>query len=1053
MQTHVESLRSAVIQRLELAKLSELWGKEPWTLSSNIAYENQHEPTVSVLVTLYNYAAYIRQCLDSVAASQTEGLPSGFEVVVINDCSTDNSAQIVRNYLEHTDTPICLVNKQFNTGLADARNLGLRLARAPYVFILDADNWIHPNCLTTLYQAIQTSDRAAAYGMIQRFAPDQSEELGLLSYQDWDVHELIRCPYIDAMAMFNRQILLSLGGYSTELIHYGWFGWEDYDLWLKLAEAEHHCQFVPEILSEYRVHSGSMINTTNLYASAIAEYLKKKFKFLVEKYDNFDLLFGHLLERPPSIEAQQAAQIQQLSQQLQESQNHANQQIQQLSQQLQQTQAQLQNTHAQLQDTQTQLQNTHAQLQDTQTQLQDTQTQLRETHAQSKRQLDRFQKHIDHVESELQFRDLELQFATTERDQYKGRLQAIESSKFWQMRSQWLLLKNQLLGSKETPFWLPETPFPKPIRPKPPEPIEQKELHQPSIPTQPLTTEHPYDRWQKQHEPRPSDYQRMAELVKIFPYKPLISIIVPTYNTPKEFLQAAIDSVITQVYPYWELCIADDASTEPYVREILEAYAAQDQRIKVVFREENGHISQSSNSAIELATGEFIALLDHDDLLRPEALYEVALLLNQHPEADMIYSDEDKIDANGDRRDPFFKPDWCPDSFLTRMYTCHLGVYRQSVITEIGGFRVGYEGSQDYDLVLRFTEKTNQIFHIPKVLYHWRIHQQSAASGVDAKPYAYIAAKKALNDALERRGEIGTAEDVAGYLGHYNIRYQIHNTPKVSIIIPTKDLGEMLDQCLTSIFTLSTYPNYEVILIDNGSTEEYAEKVINHWFNQEASRFQCYRLDTPFNYSKLNNYGVSKATGAILLFLNNDTQVITPDWIEAMVEQAQRASVGAVGAFLLYPDDTVQHAGVVLGLGALAGHVFTRFPADSTGYFGQLLTVNNYSAVTAACLMCRREVFESVGGFNEELAVALNDIDLCLKMTEQGYHNLFTPNAKLYHHESKSRGHENTLDKQVRFAKECEYMKQRWPEVYQNDPCYSPHLSRIYCDCRIREEA
>jgi O-antigen biosynthesis protein len=580
--------------------------------------------------------------------------------------------------------------------------------------------------------------------------------------------------------------------------------------------------------------------------------------------------------------------------------------------------------------------------------------------------------------------------------------------------------------------------------------VDANQFVLPDVP--PVSTETPYDRWRQVYMSRPADLKRLAAVVNYLPYQPLISIIVPTYNTPEEFLREAIDSVINQVYPHWELCIADDCSTEPHVRATLEEYASQDSRVKVVFRTENGHISRSSNSAIEVATGEFIALLDHDDVLRPEALYEVVFLLNQHPEADMIYSDEDKIDEYGDRRDPFFKPEWCPDSFLTRMYTCHLGVYRRSIITEIGGFRVGYEGSQDYDLVLRFTEKTNHIFHIPKVLYHWRIHQQSAASGSEAKPYAYIAAKKALADALERRRELGVVEDVEGYLGHYNIRYQIQGTPKVSIIIPTKDLGKLLDQCLQSIFTISTYPNYEVILVDNGSTEEYTEKIINHWLNREPDRFFCHRLDIPFNYSRLNNDGVRQATGSLLLFLNNDTEVITPNWIEAMVEQAQRSSIGAVGAFLLYPDDTVQHAGVVLGLGALAGHVFTRFPATATGYFGQLLTVNNYSAVTAACLMCRREIFEAVGGFNEDLAVALNDIDLCLKMAEKGYRNVFTPNAKLYHYESKSRGHENSPEKQARFLKECEYMKQRWKEIYENDPCYSPNLSRIHCDYRIRED-
>jgi glycosyltransferase involved in cell wall biosynthesis len=1043
MQNSIESLRTAVIQRLELAKLSELWGKAAWTISGNDAYRNRCTVSVSVIVTLYNYATYIQHCLDSVCASHTEGLPNGFEIVVINDCSTDHSAQLVQDYLEQrSDISICLVNKLFNTGLADARNLGLKIARADHVFILDADNWIYPNCLSTLYQAIQGS--AAAYGMIRRVEQATGQELSPLSYQDWDVHELIRCPYIDAMAMFDRQVLLSVGGYSLELIHHGWFGWEDYDLWLKLAQAGHQARFVAKILSEYRVHDSSMINTTNLYATAIAEHFRKKFKPLVDQYEDFDLLFGHPIDQPLSLVEQQAEQIQQLQRQIQETQ-----------QQLQNTQRQLEERQRQLQAAQAQLKQTDSTVKEQVEQIQQLQQRLQAAQARFNQQRNQLEKRIQQTEVELQFRDLELQFATAGRDQYLGRLQAIESSKFWQLRTQWLLFKNQLLGGKENPFWLPEIPFPKPVRPEPkPETVEQ--ILQP-LPQKPqkeqipeLPTETDYQRWQKLHEPRPADYQRMRETVKLLTYRPVISVVVPTYNTPEPFLREAIDSVRNQIYPNWELCIADDASTEPHVREVLEEYAAQDKRIKVVFRQENGHISQSSNSAIELATGEYIALLDHDDVLRPEALYEVVFLLNLHPEADMIYSDEDKIDEVGNRREPFFKPDWCPDSFLGRMYICHLGIYRRSIINQIGGFRVGYEGSQDYDLVLRFTEKTDQIFHIPKILYHWRIHQQSAASGPDAKPYAYTAAQKALTDALERRGEAGIVENIPGYWGHYSIRYKILEYKRVSIIILTRDLEQDLNQCLTSIFTNSSYPNYEVILISNGGTEACTPEVVQTWREREPERFQYHRLDIPFNCSKLNNYGVSKAAGKYLLFLNNDTEVITPDWIEAMVEQAQRPSIGAVGATLLYPDNTIQHAGIVMGLGALAGHVFNRLPHPSSGYFGQLLTANNYSAVTAACMMCRREVFESVGGFNEQLAVALNDVDFCLTILEKGYRNLCTPHAVLYHHESENRRHEDLSEKQVGFLEEREYIKQRWKEIYDHDPCYSPHLSRQYCDYRLR---
>ena len=554
--------------------------------------------------------------------------------------------------------------------------------------------------------------------------------------------------------------------------------------------------------------------------------------------------------------------------------------------------------------------------------------------------------------------------------------------------------------------------------------------------------DHLYDLWLKENRPKPEHLDWMPEIVNSLGYKPLISIIVPTYNAPENFLREMIQSVLDQIYPYWELCIADDASPQPHVKLVLEEYANKYDNIKVVFRTENGHISAASNSALELASGEFITLLDHDDLLTPDALYEVVLLLNQHPQAEMIYSDEDKLNENNQLKDPYFKPDWCPDSFLARNYICHLGTYRRKIINEIGGFRLGYEGAQDYDLVLRFTEKTNNIFHIPKVLYHWRIHSSSSANGSEAKPYAYDAGTKALEDALVRRNEPGTVVNNDKLPGVYTIRYEIKEYKLVSIIIPTRNLGDVLERCLESIFEKSSYPNFEIVIIDNGTDDPETLAMFERWQQQEPERFFIYRLDIPFNYSRLNNYGVSFAKGDYLLFLNNDTEIITPDWIEAMVEQTQRQSVGVVGAKLLYPDDTIQHAGVVVGLGGVAGHSHKHFPADHLGYVRQLWSVNNYSAVTAACVMCRREVFEEVAGFDETLKVAFNDVDFCLKVQSKGYHNICLPHVLLYHYESKSRGYEDTPEKQARFLREMGNIKQKWGKIIASDPCYSPNLTR-----------
>ena len=561
-----------------------------------------------------------------------------------------------------------------------------------------------------------------------------------------------------------------------------------------------------------------------------------------------------------------------------------------------------------------------------------------------------------------------------------------------------------------------------------------------------------YSIWQHHNTPRLTDLQKMAEVVEIFQLKPLISILFPVYNPPQRFLEEAIESVINQVYPHWELCIADDASTLPYVEKILEHYKNCDSRIKVVYRERNGHISNCSNSALEIACGEYVTLLDHDDVVTPDALYEIVLLINRHSEADMIYSDEDKINDHGILEAPYFKPDWCPDLLLSQMYTSHLSTYRRSILDEIGGFRVGYEGSQDYDLALRFTERTRNIFHISKVLYHWRTHPGSAASSSEVKPYACNAAERAISDAIQRRGEPGVVSSVSGLSGVYSVRYEIIEYGLVSIVIPTRDLSKVLDKCLKSIFLLTKYPNYEVIIVDNGSTKRETFDVFDHWGKTEPERFRVICQDIPFNYSKLNNHAVAQSQGKYLLFLNNDTEVIHEDWLNAMVEQAQRPNIGAVGVKLLYPDNTIQHAGVVAGIGGVAGHSHKNNHRDDYGYFSRISTIANYSAVTAACLMCRREIFDLVDGFEEELAVAFNDVDFCFKIVEKGYRNIYLPHVALYHHESKSRGLEDNPEKQRRFREECEYIKRKWSAIIHHDPCYSQHLTRIREDFSIRTD-
>lgn len=549
-----------------------------------------------------------------------------------------------------------------------------------------------------------------------------------------------------------------------------------------------------------------------------------------------------------------------------------------------------------------------------------------------------------------------------------------------------------------------------------------------------------YEDWIEQMETK-YDVNEVEKEITSFELQPKISLLVPIYNVPEKYLRECIDSVLGQYYQNWELCLADDCSTQPHVKKVLEAYAAKDARIKVVYRSENGHISKATNSALEIATGEFIGFLDNDDVIKPEALFEVIKLINQQPDVDMIYSDEDKlVEDTGKRVDPFFKPDWSPDTFLSQMYTCHLAVYRASLVHELGGIRIGYEGAQDYDFVLRFSEKTNRIAHISKILYHWRIIPTSTAGGGDAKNYAFDAAVRAKYDAIERRGLNARLIELSE-LGATNIQYQLEPEDFISIVIPTKNHGADVKKCIDSVYQLSTWRQFEIILVDNGSDDEESLQI----FQDLKAKYGIKILDMPipFNYSRLNNAAVEQAKGNLIMLLNNDTEVITPNWLEIMGGQAKQAHTGAVGAKLLYDDNTTQHNGVIGQVNGVAGHSFHNYHRDAYGYFSRTHIVTNYSAVTAACLMVEKAKFNSVNGLNEEnLTIAFNDVDFCFKLQASGLYNVMRPDVLLYHYESKSRGAEDTEAKQQRFATEIAYMREHWSHISDNDPCYNYNLNR-----------
>ncbi len=563
----------------------------------------------------------------------------------------------------------------------------------------------------------------------------------------------------------------------------------------------------------------------------------------------------------------------------------------------------------------------------------------------------------------------------------------------------------------------------------------------------------PYDVWIAQNETSLQGNGQVSALdADALAYRPKISIITPVWNTDERWLRLAIESVLNQAYDNWELCIADGGSTKQHVRAVVEEYASKDPRIRVRFLEKNEGIAGNSNQALSLASGEFVGFLDHDDELVPFSLLEVIKAINEDPDLDFIYSDEDKIDERGQRFAPFFKPDWSPDLFLSCNYPCHFTVIRKKILDEIGGFSQGYDGSQDYDLFLRSTERTlsRRVKHIPKILYHWRTISESAASSCSAKPYAYIAAKRALVDSMARRGVeiVGVADGF--WTGSYRVRYAVKRDPKVSILIPNKNSPEVLRRCIDSIVKNTLYPNYEIVIIDNQSDDPELLKYYDDLTKSGMAALLHY--DRPFNYSAINNFAASKTESDYILFLNNDVEVISSDWISAMLEHAQRDDVGAVGGKLLFTNRSIQHCGIVLGLGEhrVAGHPYYKYP-DHNGYFGIINLVRNCSAVTGACLMTRRSCFEEAGGFDElNLSVAFNDVDYCLKLRERGYFVVYTPYAQLYHHESSSRGSDDSPGKKERFLSEVSYMRARWGGILDNDPFYSPNLSLIKEDFSIR---
>ena len=548
----------------------------------------------------------------------------------------------------------------------------------------------------------------------------------------------------------------------------------------------------------------------------------------------------------------------------------------------------------------------------------------------------------------------------------------------------------------------------------------------------------PYGPWYQAYVPDQETLE--AQKKHKFDYRPLISIAVPAYQTPVEFLKQMIESLISQTYPEWELCIANASPDNEEMQRVLADYSAKDSRVRFCNLKENLGIAENTNRAFSMAKGEFMGLLDHDDLLAPNALYEIVQALQDHPQADALYTDEDKVTTELDEHfQPHLKPDFNLDLLRSNNYICHFFVVRRSIVEKAGGFRKEFDGAQDYDFIFRCTENAREVLHVPEILYHWRTHKASTADNPASKMYAFEAGKRAIEANLERTGTKGVVSHTQD-LGFYRVKYPVQGKPLVSVIIPNKDEKETLQTCMEMLNNNTSYQNFEIIIIENNST---TDEIFRYYKElSKDPRIHLLRWGKEFNYSAINNFGVAHAKGEYLLFLNNDIKSINPDWMEELLGVCQRPEVGGVGAKLIYPDNTIQHAGCVVGMGGIAGHMFVDMPADRTGYLHKASLLQDMSAVTAACLMMKKEVFEEAGGFTEELAVAFNDVDLCLKVRKNNHLIVYDPYAKLYHMESKTRGAEDSKEKVRRFQTEIEYMRCHWLDILKNgDPYYNKNLS------------
>lgn len=1040
-------------------------GEKQRLLGRGVAVLPQDLPLVSVIVRTMGRPT-LAKALGSVALQTYPHLD-----IVLVDAAGDG---LPGTQWAHGPVPVTLVSQDKKLNRALAANAGMAAATGDYLIFLDDDDWFYPDHIAKLVLAVRQSTTVKAVHTAVECVDAQSKPVGEIFQFPYASGELRYGNFMPIHSvLFHRSLVQAGGAAFDERFDL----YEDWDFWLQV-ESRTPFEFVPGVSAAYRIHAGAGegVQADRQRAADATAQLYAKWQVLQSK-QTFEELVTRSLSRRSVLSqlAERGKDVKRLAQDLVDQQQRAMDAMQ-AADKARQDAHHLGEAH----DLACAARDVVQQERDaTILELHAVMRERDLAHQHGANVLDLYtdaQAHIGSLEASATALGAEIALARnhahnlqTMLDGTQHQLRLVTASRSWKITRPLRLMvrlpryarsavaaysvaRSRGVGLshlvKRTVSVL-RTQGVQGVRQR-----LRRMLHGSGHELDALDTGAPlpdavpgsaprsYADWVAKYDTMdPVKLSRLVAEAAELPRKPLVSIVMPVYNPDQQDVGRAIASVKNQVYPHWELCICDDASTKPGTRELLEAAAAGEPRIRLAFHDKNQHISAATNTAIALAKGRYIALLDHDDELTPHALLRVMQAFARHPQGKVLYSDEDKIDQTGRRFDPYFKPDFNLGLLRSHNYMCHFAVYDADFMRQLGGPRVGFEGAQDYDLALRAIDSVEAaaVLHVPQILYHWRTATGSTASGHGNKSYAFEAGRRALQEHLQRRGLQGEVLEAPEASGMYRVRWGIPvNPPLVSIVIPTRNGEKILRQCLDSLVQ-TRYPNYEIIVMDNGSDEAASLQLLAE--RTASGQIRVLRDDGPFNFSAINNRAVHEATrGEFVLLMNNDIEATHPEWLDEMVGPALEPGVGCVGARLWYPDGRIQHAGVVLVCG-VAGHAHKLLSRGQHGYMGRAVLAQDFVAVTAACLLLRKSVYEEVSGLDESLAVAFNDVDFCLRVREAGYRNHWTPYAELIHHESVSRGYEDTPEKQKRFNSEVKILQTRWPALLANDPCYNPNLT------------